>query len=259
MRFLTFAVGLLVAVAAGQADAQHRRATTVSEPEAAVPTRRDASPRAWPGARLLIADLRGRIGLVELGTGRVEIIGQAGGGFTDVAFCPSGDLYASTFDGLFAIRKSPFRVITIRRFDQIGLNALTCNADGTLFGYSDHPDRGLFTLDADTGQITPIGGSFGVLSDGDLVFHENRLLLSSTTRDLVTLRRSSGAAVASERHGLDDLFGLVSIGPNELIGCAGTEIYRLNPDTGGKQLLFNYRGNGLGPCAGAAYNGNFRN
>lgn len=215
------------------------------------------SATRWAGPVIYIVDASGRLGTVELATGKVVPLKSLGVLLTDIAFCPNQKLYGVSFTTLYEIIRSPISLRLIGRFGSLNINALTCDQQNNLLAHS-NSIAGLYKLNLSTGAATLIGRTGTYRSSGDLVFHEKELLLSSVDKRLVALNRVNGAVQGSVYHGLSNLFGLISIGPNELIGCKETSIYRINRLTGVVTLLGNYVSSGLGACYGAAYNGNFR-
>ncbi len=273
--FLTVIVAALAAMSAQAALAQRSTGERHAAPAAPKPAlkamsaRRAASPTAWPGASILIVDEIGAFAFAELKTGAVRPLGRITGPdgevilFSDITFCPSGKLYGITFGSLFEIAREPLAERLIANYGPIGLNALACDRRGRLWAHSDHTARGLVRLFVDSERRDERGGTSR--SDGDLVFHEDELLVSTIDGDLVSLTRKDGAVLRTVPVGpprLPNLFGLVSIGPDELIGCAETTIYRINAKTGNPTPLFDYTqppsSSDLAACQGTAYNGNFR-
>lgn len=212
---------------------------------------------SWPGPALFLTDSIGRIGIVELATGKVTALGSTNIQLTDITFCPNGRMYGVSFTALYRINKSPLGATLIGSFGSLGINALACNKAGKLYAYSNSYDR-LYSISVSTGAATLIRSSTGYYSAGDLVFHENSLALASTDRRIVFLNPKTGSVISSVTHGISNLFGLVSVGPNELYGCAGTNIFKINSRTGATRLLGTYSSTSLGSCYGATFNGNFR-
>lgn len=211
----------------------------------------------WPGPIIYIVDLSGRLGTVELATGKVVALGALGRQLTDIAFCPNQKLYGVSFTHLYEITRSPLTLRQIGSFGSLGINALTCDRQNRLIAHSNTLSS-LYRLSLTTGAATLIGNTGVYRSAGDLVFHEQDLLLTSTANSIVDLNPANGSVQGNVFHGISNLYGLISIGPNELIGCAGTNVYRVNRTTGATSLLGTYVSAGLGSCYGAAFNGNFR-
>jgi hypothetical protein len=238
---------------------------SVSEPDEPIMSANTASTPGvsnfvgakWPGPIIYIADLSGRLGTVELATGKVVALGNLGRQLTDITFCPNQKLYGVSFTHLYEITRSPLTLRQIGSFGSLGINALTCDRQNRLIAHSNTVSR-LYRLSLTTGAATLIGNTGVYRSAGDLVFHEQDLLLTSTANSIVDLNPANGSVQGNVFHGISNLYGLISIGPNELIGCAGTNVYRVNRTTGATSLLGNYVSAGLGSCAGAAFNGNFR-
>ena len=223
---------------------------------AAAPAAAEAAAAA-SGPKALLSDRSGKLGTIDLGNGAIRIIGSTGKALTDIAYCRNGTLYGISFSQLFRINPSTAQATLIGSHHVSGLNALVCNAANQLLAHSTSVSR-LYPLNAANAAATLLGTTGSLRSAGDLTYHENALFLSTSDRKLARLNKANGAVLGTKSHGITDLFGLVSTGTNKLYGFAGTSAYRLNEDTGGRTLLFNFSGKGLQQIYGAAYNGNFQ-
>lgn len=226
-------------------------------------------PEAPSGPVIWVADVLGRLGTVNLGSGAVSVKGFMKNGsrtvvMTDIAFCPGGALYGITFGSdrrLYRITTTTNpRATPIGSHGQSGLNALVCDAAGQLFAHSFNTAR-LFKVNKSTGATTVVGSTGSVRSAGDLAFHEGGLFLTNTTKGLTKLNARSGAVLSTRLHNVRDMFGLVSTATNRLYGVAGTKIYLFAENaagpTGAVSVARDFTGRGLGATFGAAFNGNF--
>ena len=141
------------------------------------------------------------------------------------------------------------------------LNALVCNADGVLLAHTAGAAR-LYRLNKANAAATLIGTTGAERSDGDLIYHENGLFLATLDAQLAKLNKTSGAVLSLRTHGLNDLFGLASLGTNQLYGFAGTIMYQFTENaagpTGATTVRFDFTGRGLVRINGASFFGNFQ-
>lgn len=245
-------------VLAGVATA-HAQVAGQAPPADAAPTARvEAQAKATAsGPKVYLSDYGNRLGTVDLTTGAVKVIGNLGTFMTDLAFCPGNKLYAISFTKLYKVNLTTGRATAIGSHGVNGLNALTCDSAGKLLAYSYASSR-LYTLNPTTGRGTAFGSSSGYMSDGDLVFHEGHLYLSSTSRRLIQLNQANNTVQRTAYDGITNLYGLISLGTDKLWGFSGTRAFTLNDATGAPTLRFNFQGKGLTAISGAAYNGNFQ-
>jgi hypothetical protein len=235
----------------------------VSRPRARAPARE-------PNATIFLADQRGNLGTIQIGTGALHRIGELsvhpGGSrvlMTDIAFCPGGVLYGITPSQLHRIDPRTARTTLIGRHYVPGLNALVCNARGELLAHS-YRRATLHFLDKATGRSIRSVATGRFTSAGDLAYHKFTagaavgLFLSSLDRHLVRLNKATGAPISHKRHGIVNLFGLVSTGTGRLYGFADSVAYKLDQQ-GRATVLWDFTRSGvLRGIYGAAYNGNFQ-
>lgn len=252
------AAALAVAVAVPGAWAQQLGAVPDGKvPAAAVPSPAQPQAAAASGPKVYLADRTGKLGTLDLGNGAVKVIGSMGAQMTDIAFCKNGTLYAISFTRLYRVNPATGAATLVGSHGLSQLNALVCNAANQLLAHRATLNK-LYRLNAGNAQATLVGTTGSFRSAGDLSYHEGALFLTSLDKKLVKLNKANGAVLGSKTHNITDLFGLVSTGTNLLYGFAGTTAYRLNEDTGGKTVLFNFANKGLQQTYGAAYNGNFQ-
>jgi hypothetical protein len=214
------------------------------------------APVIWLG------DLNYNLGTVDIGTGKVTVIGNMGQAMTDIAFDPQGRLYGITFDQLYSIDPSTATVSLIGNLGITSVNSLVFDSTGKLFAAS----YGLWSIDAATGSAASIGGVKDYYSSGDLAFVNGHLYLTSTgpgngcsssnsSRDyLFELNPGTGASRCIGPIGYDAVYGLASPDNINLYGLASTQVLSIDTNTGaGTILVANYGGQGLSNANGSAF------
>lgn len=208
--------------------------------------------RAIAGPVLWIDDSSGEIAKVDVATGNVTLIGNAGVVLTDIAFDPSGNLYGMDFTSLYSINQTTGAATLIGADSISGGNALTFASDGTLYG-AGNASTSLYTINPSTGASTAVGGSIGTNSAGDLAFHNGILYLAGTNGDLVRLDTITGNGTNEGAFGVANVFGLANGDNNLLYAVAGTNVYSVDVSTGAATFVVDYSGQGLGDANGAAF------
>ena len=261
MRYLTVllvAGGLVASLGIGNR-AQAQSLTDMILPGVPAPAAPNAVAPAKPvsGATVYLVDRSGNLGTLDLGTRAVHVIFNTHQHLTDIAFSPTGKLYAVSFQLLFQIDPVAKTIRPVGRLGVNGINALVFNAAGECFGASTDSTT-LYRINVATGRATAIGSNGRFRSAGDLAFFQHQLLLTSTDQHLVALSPVNGSAGTTISDGIKDLFGLISPNTSELDAFSFTKAYRYNPATKKFTVLFDFGGKGLGKIFGAAFNGNFR-
>lgn len=205
-----------------------------------------AEPDLW------IDDASGNLGVVDVVTGAVTLVGNMGVVMTDIAFDPTGKLYGISFSSLYSIDRSTAAPTFIGNLGTT-LNSLVFSADGTLYAANNR----LYSVNVATGAATSIGnGGQAYNSSGDLAFVGGNLYLSSSSPSsdsLIRLDTSSGAGTFVGGIGVRNVFGLATDNNIDLYGVAGTGIYGLSTATGAGTLRVNFAGQGLGAANGTAF------
>ena len=196
---------------------------------------------------LLVDDNSGKLGYVNVSTGAVTLLGNAGVILTDIAFSPTGTLYGVDFSNLYSINTTTGRASRIGALGDLS-NALVFSDSGTLYSAFNNLD----TVNTATGHATDVG-SIGYTSGGDLAFVNHQLYLATGSDQLVTVNTSTGAGTLVGNLGISDVFGLASPDGQTLYGVAGTSLYQINPSTGAATFLLNYGGQGLGSANGETF------
>lgn len=186
---------------------------------------------------------------MNISTGDVTLLGNAGVTLTDIAFSPSGQLYGATFSSFYSINTATGKASLIGSLGGTISNALVFSSDGTL--YSAYGD--LDTINPSNGLATRVGSLSPYTSGGDLAFVNSQLLLATTSNQLVSVNTDTGAPTLIGDLGIGDVYGLASPDGRTLYGVAGTSVYKIDPDTGAATFLVNYGGQGLGQAGGESF------
>ena len=205
--------------------------------------------------QISVVDADGELAAVNPRTGAVHDVGDTGVQLTDIAFAPNHQLYGISFSELYRINPHNGHATEIGPLGQDGMNALTIDAAGRAYAYSNESDH-LFRVNLHSGHATGRGASHHA-SAGDLAFYRNRLVLSDSDDQLLTLDPSNGAVTHQAADHTTDLYGLIATDAHHLYGFAGTAMYSFDPDTGARTLDAQLGGSGLSQIFGAAYDGYF--
>jgi hypothetical protein len=210
------------------------------------------------GQEVWISDANWGLGKVDVKTGAVTKIGQTSLPLYDIAFDQGGDLwgvytYAPEDAILYRVDTSTAALTYVGELGSgDGVNGLTFGPDGTLYGSGF--SGGLFSINTKTGKATPLG-QIGFASAGDLAFLGDDLFLSSGT-DFeisqlvnVSIQPVSGTLIGAT--GVADTWGLAAV-DGELLGVAGTSLYRLDTTTGFATPIVDFGGLGLSTAWGMA-------
>lgn len=193
----------------------------------------------------------GNIGEVNVATGAVTLVGNAGVILTDIAFSPGGVLYGITGTSFYTINTSTGAATLIGSLGN-GIStadALEFSSSGTLYAAD---DQNLYTVNLATGLATDVG-PMGYASDGDLAFAGGTLYLTTYSGQLVTVNPSTGAGTLVGSLGVVNVYGLASPDNINLYGVAGESLYSMSRTTGLATFDATWAGNthGLGIAYGA--------
>jgi len=182
----------------------------------------NATPFIW------IDDQSNNLGIVDVATGTAIKIGNMGSDqMTDIAFDPSGNLFAISYTKIYQIDKSTGGAQVIGLHGIPGGNALVFGTDGTLYA-AGNSSNNLFAINLETGSATSIG-AMGYSSSGDLAFNSGRLYLASGSNALIVLdpeNNWAGSYVGG--FGVANVFGLATGDNGILYGLSGYNIYTIN-------------------------------
>lgn len=211
---------------------------------------------ALPSSPLYIDDSFGNIGTVDLGTGAVNVLGNAGVLLTDIAFTADGSLWGTSFGALYSLDKTTGKAALVSAYGSVNsMNALVGNGNGLLGAASNTAT--LYSLTVGPFSITPLTGTLSGSSAGDLAFAAaGSPLLETLSNGNLAAISISGTSVTSAvvgSMGNSSVYGLATGDDGVTYAVSGTNIYTVNTATGALSLLLNYDGKGLGPANGTAF------
>ena len=133
----------------------------------------------WAGPVLWIDDDQNRLYTLDLETETSVFIGRisATQELTDIAMSPDGELWGISFSSIWMIDKATASATVVGPHGISGGNALTFDSEGRLFAAGASSNR-LYSIDTATGKGTPLPGSMGGESAGDIVFADDALYLA---------------------------------------------------------------------------------
>jgi hypothetical protein len=205
-----------------------------------------ANPILW------VDDSNGEIGKVDVATGLVTLVGNAGVVLTDIGFDPSGNLFGVSFNSFYSINKTTGAATAIGGLGNGDMNALVFSTSGTAYAMGFASDN-LYTVNTGTGAASSIGNVSGFASGGDLAFHDGTLYLASTTNELVQVNLGPVSGTGIGPFGVPNVFGLANGDNNVLYAVAGTSVYSVDPGTGAATFVVDWSGQGLGSANGEAF------
>lgn len=203
-----------------------------------------ALPTMW------IGDSAGRLGTVDVATGNVNVIGSMGQSMTDIAFDPTGNLFAISFGSLYRINTSNAQASLVGNLGT-SLNSLVFDSSGNLYG----ANNALYKINTTTGAASLIGnGGDQYSSSGDLAFVGGQLFLSNSYgNNLTQLNVANGVGHNVGGIGFGAVYGMATNDNVNLYGMTGTNVIAINTLTGAGTQLINYGGQGLGEAWGTAF------
>ena len=142
------------------------------------------SAEAFP---IYASDSSGQIGTVDYDTGEFSSILQGDTAFTDIAVTEDGNLFGSSFYGLYSIDTNTGSSSLIGNYGNFGMNALGFTDSNVLYGA--RYTGGFYQIDANTGNASLLEGTSTFRSSGDIVFDAAKNLFwgTSMSNKLVTL------------------------------------------------------------------------
>jgi hypothetical protein len=217
-----------------------------------------ASAYAIPSGPLYIDDDSGNVGTVNLADGTVTVLGNSGQALTDIAFTSNGNLYGTTFDGLYSVNTTTGAASLIANYGSVGdagMNALVGFGAG-LYGAS-NTTTDLYAIDVSPFSIAALTGATGGDSAGDLAFAASGgslyETLSDGNLDKITISGNTFSSTIVGNMGNDTVFGLATGDDGVTYAVSGTEIYTLDLNTAVLTPFLNYGGQGLGSANGTAF------
>jgi hypothetical protein len=204
------------------------------------------------GPILWVDDSNGEIGKVDVATGNVTLVGNAGVVLTDIGFDPQGNLFGVSFTTFYSINESTGLATAIGSLGTSDSNALVFSSTGTAYAMGNSSDN-LYTINVATGAASSIGHVSGFDSGGDLAFHNGTLYLASSGDALVQVNLAPVSGTEIGPFGVASVFGLANGDNNVLYAVAGTSVYSVDTTTGAATFLVNYGGQGLGDAFGEGF------
>jgi hypothetical protein len=265
---LAMAVVLTSIGACAQSYQDLKRAASLPQPD--LTQEFVVDPNATAGPTIYVTDASGQLSTITLGTYSVHRIGGEGVVLTDIGFNPKdGQLYGVSFTAFYRLNRSTGKATYIGKLGISDANALVFDGNGKAYTEGVNHSE-LYTININTGRVSPMRATNPFRSAGDLTFYNGGLVLSgydqsrlgnNTPDTLVLLNPKTGAPMAYSQLKLANLFGIVCTGKNLLFGFAGTSVYELFPSEPNIDkravLLKDLSGRGLAKIYGAAYDGYF--
>jgi len=199
-----------------------------------------------------VDDSSGNLGIVDVSSGAVTVIGNMGVVLTDIAFAPNGDLYGLSSVDFYRINPATAAVIRVGSHGIPNGNALVFDTNGTLYA-AGFGTTLLYTINLATGIAGAVGNT-GFRSAGDLAFNAGELYMSSTDDRLIRIDLANAATgTAVGRFGFSSVFGLATGDNGVLYGISGTRVFSVDINNGSGTLVADYGGLGLGPANGSSF------
>jgi len=167
-------------------------------------------------------------------TAATTLIGPMGILPYDIAFGPSGQLYASDGGALYNVNANT-GASTIIGLHGAFINALDFRSNGVLYGAGGDQ---LHTINTANGVISFVGANGLYSSGGDLAFApDDSLYMTTINNELVQLSTVTGAATLIGPIGFTDVYGIDFIGNTLYAITAGGQLLTVNTSTGAGTLV----------------------
>jgi hypothetical protein len=207
------------------------------------------------GPSLWVSDVDGNLGVVDVSTGNVSIIGNTGFLLTDLAFDSNGDLWGMNFTSLYRVNTTTAAATLVGSHGVPTGNALVFGPTGSAFEgmlLAAGRDGNLYSLNTSTGAGTSLG-TIGFNSAGDLAFNQGSLYLSSTTGELIRVTTPTVSGTSLGSFGFTNVFGMATAENGILYGTTGTQVISINTASGAGTLVSDFGGRGLGTATGTTF------
>ena len=204
---------------------------------------------------LYIVDTSGEIGAVNLSTDTLSLLGNSGKALTDIAFTANGNLYGTSFTGLYSVNTTNAAATLIKSYGSVGNSGMDAlvGSGSTLYAAS-YNTVNLYAIDSSTDAITTLKGATTGGAAGDLAFGPGGVLydtLYNGSLDKLTLSGTTFTSKSVGSLGSGKVYGLATEG-GTTYAVEGTSIYIVDLDTAALTFVYNYGGHGLGAVSGAA-------
>ncbi len=167
------------------------------------------------------------------------LIGRMSAQMTDLALSPSGKLYGITFSSIYIIDPVTADVEFVTAHKLSSANGLFLAPDGTAYAGS-FTTGGVYKMNLSTGEVKLLPQSdLGVRSAGDITMLNGELIVATRDERLVRVNVDTGATIGEVTHGIDNLFGITTVG-NELFGVADGQLWQLDAFSGAATLISDY-------------------
>ncbi len=206
---------------------------------------------------LYITDSSGKLGIVDLTTDHVTVLGKSGVGLHDIGFTANGNLYGDTVNELYSISTVNGAATPIGAFGKAGNNAmvgLTEDPSGGLIAASGGAAK-LYAIDVAPFSIKTLTGSLENATNGDVTFGldgELYDILVNGGLEKVSIVGNSLTATWIGNTGNKSINGMATESNGTILAIAGTQVYVVDTSTAALTPLYNFAGHGLGPATGAA-------
>jgi hypothetical protein len=219
---------------------------------------------AWavPSSPLWVDDDNNNIGLVDIATGSVTVVGNAGTTqIHDLGFTENGNLYGTAFDGLYSISQTTGAETFISDYssvDEEGMNALV-GSGNVLYGASSD-DLNLYEITpGPIFAITQLSGTLAGYSAGDVAFDASGDTLYEADQDgnldKIVITGNSFTATVVGSMGNDGIVGLATgdDGVTYAVSENDTELYTVDLSNAQLTPVLDYGGQGLTTALGQAF------
>lgn len=206
---------------------------------------------------LYITDTSGNLGVVNLNTDSVTVLGNSGVELRDIGFTSNGTLYGNSLTGLYTVNPTTAATSYLGPFSG-------GQGDGTMVGLTGYGSsliggsvltNQLYLVNTSPLTTTTLSGTLGGLTSGDLTFGNNGALYDILTNgilDKVTITGNTFTTTAIGQTGNLHITGMATEANGTVLALSGTQIYVVDLTTAALTPLFNYAGFGLGTSTGAA-------
>jgi hypothetical protein len=203
---------------------------------------------------LWISDNLGNVGEVDTTTGAVSNVHQTGQVLTDIGFTSNGNLYGTTFTGLYSVSKTTWTATLIGPYGYGGggMNALVGNGSGLLA--ASNANSSVYSVNVSNPSAQSVLTTTGTFtSAGDLAFANGKLYESVVNSGSDWLYDVTDHVLIGQfSPSTSTLFGLADDGTT-MYAVSGTEVYSVNLSNAKLTALFDYGGHGLGSAYGSAF------
>lgn len=159
------------------------------------------------------------------------------GTMTDIAICPSGELYGISGSTIYDIDPLTGNSSVAGSMAGVGGNNLVCGPDNNLYLISGST---LYSVDPNTFSTTNLG-NIGYSSAGDLTFYQGDIFLAATGNNLIQIDQNYNPTLVGNMNANGSVYGVSTLTSGSITDCsidqymiaaAGNDIYSMDPLTG---------------------------